>query len=542
MLIQPNSTINILKNVPLDNTYNHTLWFDNVAAQTTYFASTTKYTFPVQTYQRVNRGVMRLNRKADDIYDCNYLMFQNTSYGNKWFYAFITAIEYVNDVTCEITFSIDPMQTYLFDIELKMCFVEREHSSTDNAGDNIVDEPVNTGDMVIADITDLYVPTSYCGVIAQAGEITGQPVGGKKSGLFTGVEYNAYDIDTPADVTAFAQALFNISDRNMQDGVVSVFMMPTVFVDGTKLPPGSHDAELTKQKPKPTTLDGYTPRNKKLLTFPYNYLILDTYKDSGVYRYEWFHGPYMNWEIEGICVPNAQLMAVPRGYGALGKQGGIQYNYAESLVLEGFPQIAYTVDSYRAYLAQSAVGATVRGIENAFDANVDAPSAPLTTTIGADIGTGNFSKLGSDISKPIKALFEDLLGLKSGETGSATWNKFKRGVESSKHPNKASGSPSGEILVASRYHGFWMKQMCVSQNYARIIDDFFDMYGYATMRVKIPNRTVRPHWNYVKTNGCDVVGNAPADDIRAVCKIYDSGITFWKNPSEVGNYSLNNSL
>ena len=94
MLIQPNSTISILKNVPLDNTYNHTLWFDNVGAQSTYFASMAKYTMSGQSYQRVNRGVGRIQKKADDIYDCNYMMFQNTSYGNKWFYAFITAIEH----------------------------------------------------------------------------------------------------------------------------------------------------------------------------------------------------------------------------------------------------------------------------------------------------------------------------------------------------------------------------------------------------------------------------------------------------------------
>ena len=44
------------------------------------------------------------------------------------------------------------------------------------------------------------------------------------------------------------------------------------------------------------------------------------------------------------------------------------------------------------------------------------------------------------------------------------------------------------------------------------------------------------------TNGCVLKGNAPADDIRKICSIYDDGITFWKNPSEVGNYSLDNSL
>ena len=47
-------------------------------------------------------------------------------------------------------------------------------------------------------------------------------------------------------------------------------------------------------------------------------------------------------------------------------------------------------------------------------------------------------------------------------------------------------------------------------------------------------------WTYTKTRGCVLVGDAPADDVRAICNIYDSGITFWKNGNEVGNYSLDN--
>jgi hypothetical protein len=75
-----------------------------------------------------------------------------------------------------------------------------------------------------------------------------------------------------------------------------------------------------------------------------------------------------------------------------------------------------------------------------------------------------------------------------------------------------------------------------------MIDDFFTMYGYAVRRCKIPNRSSRPHWNYVKTIGCCITGSVPADDMRKICSIYDAGITFWKNGNEVGNYSLNNSL
>ena len=67
------------------------------------------------------------------------------------------------------------------------------------------------------------------------------------------------------------------------------------------------------------------------------------------------------------------------------------------------------------------------------------------------------------------------------------------------------------------------------------------MFGYATHKVKVPNRTGRPHWNYVKTKGMVLdVANAPQPYIQKLIDCFNKGITFWHNPSEVGNYSLDN--
>ena len=118
MYISPNTTIRMLKDVPLDNTYRNTIYFANVANQTSYFSGKTKYTFAAQSYQRVQKGTLRIGRKADDLYDCNYLMFQNTAYGNKWFYAFVVGVEYVNNETSEVIFEIDVMQTWHFDYDV----------------------------------------------------------------------------------------------------------------------------------------------------------------------------------------------------------------------------------------------------------------------------------------------------------------------------------------------------------------------------------------------------------------------------------------
>ena len=168
MFIEPNTNIRILKNVPLDNTYKHTLYFSNETDQANYFIGLTRHNLTNQTYQRVRKGVSRVSIKAESLYDCNYIMFQNASFGDKWFYAFITSVEYVNNIVSEITFEIDVMQTWFFDFNLRECYVEREHTVTDNIGDNIVTEPVDIGDIICSKIQGTGQFDSYVAVVAYA--------------------------------------------------------------------------------------------------------------------------------------------------------------------------------------------------------------------------------------------------------------------------------------------------------------------------------------------------------------------------------------
>lgn len=153
MNIEPNTTIYLMRGVPLDNSYNDTIYFANAAAQQAYFQTfvLSALSFPSQTYQRVSSGRCRLNVSADKIYNVNYMMFKNTNYENKWFYAFVNNVEYINNAVCEIYYELDVMQTYAFDYSLKESFVDREHSATDQAGDNILAEPFDVGDYVVED-------------------------------------------------------------------------------------------------------------------------------------------------------------------------------------------------------------------------------------------------------------------------------------------------------------------------------------------------------------------------------------------------------
>lgn len=503
MYIEPNSNIKIYHNVPLDNTYNHTLYFNTLAEQNTYFhgnQNIIKYNLTAQSYQRVVKGSMRVAVKADNLYDCNYLAFQNASFGTKWFYAFITGVEYVNNETSEITFEIDVMQTYFFDTTLKRCYVEREHSTTDVAGDNIVTENIDIGDITCNGSVKSGHFEEYVAVIATAHLEEGQ-VGGYQTGLFTGVSYIPGDINTPEQVQSLLDYLDALVDLNKQDSVVSIFIMPKKFYAETTYP----SVQVSRVQ-KNSSLHGYTPRNKKLLTYPYNYLSVDCGNNAAIYRYEWFNsGEYCDFELVGCVSCNPQIMLVPKAYNGVGSD---DFNYTEKLVMEGFPQVAWSIDAYRAWLAQEASSTALQGIASGVSLAMGAMSGNPAAITGGIMGLAN------------------------------TANNV---VLAANRPPQAKGTNSGTIDVASRTKDFYFRQMQISAEYARVIDDYFDMYGYATRRVKIPNRSARPHWNYVKTHGCVLSGNAPADDVRKICGIYDNGITFWKSANEVGNYSLDNS-
>lgn len=145
----PNTTIYLLKGCPLDKDYRHTKYFTNATQQNDYFRTLVFKSFSEQTYQRYAKGQLRIAALADEIYSANYMMFQNTNHGNKWFYAFIDSVEYVSNTVTTVYYTIDVIQTWMFDYSMGGCFVEREHSLTDNFGENLVPENLETGDKIV---------------------------------------------------------------------------------------------------------------------------------------------------------------------------------------------------------------------------------------------------------------------------------------------------------------------------------------------------------------------------------------------------------
>ena len=79
--------------------------------------------------------------------------------------------------------------------------------------------------------------------------------------------------------------------------------------------------------------------------------------------------------------------------------------------------------------------------------------------------------------------------------------------------------------------------MSIRSEYAKIIDDFFDKYGYATNKLKEPNFYGRTN-NYVKISSDSVIGfgDVPAADMNIINGVFRKGVTLYHSHDSIGTY------
>lgn len=524
--ITPNTTVSLMWNVPLDVDYEHTIYFDDPDKQTTYFNGLVKKRIAPQSYQRAGAGAIRVEATMQEIYNCNYLAFINASHENKTYYAFITNVSYVNEHTCLVRYSIDVLQTWMFSYHIGPSFIERQHAMTDSPGDNLVPENVEIGDYVVSNADEESTLAELYIVMAATVKVDGGSVveatGDIRGGVYSGLYYSYY----PANASGAALLSTHIdliTVAGKSDAIVAIFMAPTLAaVNANEVVPGSHEVI----KIKPTTLGGYTPKNKKLLTYPYNmFYVTDGGGKSATYNYEQFDFPNesdtFSFTIYSSLSTITDAILVPEYYKGTGA-----FNWDESFTINGWAQCSFNVDSFKAWMAQNSASiatnlaaGTTRVLTGA--GMLAAPANVTTALPGSGGGDSNMLFNGAvSIAKQLATVYDHskLPPITKGTGGAIT----------------------ATALGAINFHYF---QKHIQPQFAKIIDDYFNLYGYATNRVGIPNRNGRPHWNYTKVLNLQTIYSAvPADDMAKIRAIYANGITWWKNGYEVGNYTLDNSI
>lgn len=517
MYIQPNTNVYVFHGVPFDEDYENTMLFNSKSQQFTYLMNNyLKYHFNYHSFQRASRDSVKVERKVDDLYDCNYIGFVNNAYGDKVFYGFIKEVKYINDNTSEIVYEIDPLQTWMFDYTLGQCFVERQHSETDSEGDNLVPENIDTGEYMSetvvspADLNNLAI-VLWCTVKEDYSDSGGVFIDGMFSGLYPVYKNQNNEV-------------FYLTQAGTQKCIDWINSLPVLKTDSIKcavITPVyflQNYTDIAYTVTKKTTLarqDGNNVKNRKCLTYPYNFLyVSNNHGKVAVYPYEYFNTANCQFSILGDVMQNPSVLMTPLAFKTSSGE-----NFDESIELSGYPQIAFNVDSFKAWLAQSASSIGLTALASV--AQLTAPKVMTQPNIDYTSYEGKLAGIA---------------------TGIQVANIVSQGVTAMIQPPQSRGAQQGSVQVVNGIQNFSVYRKFVRPEFASIIDDYFTMFGYACHKVKVPNRFARTRFTYLKTVGCVVKGNMPADEIKRIKAIYDKGIRFWVYNTTIGDYDSPNNV
>lgn len=560
-MVTPNSNITLLK-TPMELSDANTLSFATETAKYNYFNSLTKLPLTGATYQRKD-GVVRYPTTSgitfEDILEYNYCMYQNTSYDTKWFYAYITDIKYVNDGMVEITLKTDAFMTWQNDIVYKSSFIERQHVDDDTIGKHTIPENVETGEFIVNYYGGTQLSNS-CHVVVMsawnpvAGGSAAGGWNGKNSGSFINGIYQGCDfflLGDDAQPYGIREFMNIMSEQSKLDSVIGLFMLPDsltgysrvsswdyLWTDGTtnhgkfkKLPISGgtsfNDAisMTTLSIVRNTTLNGYVPKNNKLFTGQFNYIMMSNNSGGNfIYYYEDFPNNAYNFKVIGTITPGGSIKIFPLNY--KGITDAMEYGFSSGK----YPIGSFTGDMYTNWLTQNSVNFNIGNYDfNLKPGDVGIATGLMSIAGGIGLmttGAGSLAGAGSILSGGIQIA-----------------NSMGEIQRHEKIPPMYKGnSNAGDVIYSSNWLDFTYYQMSIKNEYAKMIDNYFSMYGYKVNSLEVINPHKRVYYDYIKTIGCNIIGNIPQKDLEEIRGLFDNGITIWHDTTKFLDYSVTNSI
>lgn len=370
MYIVPRTTIYILKNVPLNKSYEHTVYYPDRDTQAQAFMAYKKYSLTDYSYQRSQLGTIRVALKYEQLIDCNYLMFKNTNFENKWFYAFITGIGYVSNDATDVYYDLDVMQTWCYDYEFLPTFVDRQHSKTDALYENTQPEGLELGPTygynTKLTFSPLNTPSSTDStylILATTSSNGSHPKPSAGTGIILSLHWS---VKKQADAIA---ELKDFVDNGLENNIIAIYNCPP-----------DDKLNMAKEFKRTPTVGSYSPRNYKLLTSPYCFLSCYNHLGQTLeLQYENFREKnttsppkdfdyQYHFEAISTQLPQPQSSLVIRYY--LNSAGTDIAQYL--LTYSVYPTGAISGDTFKVWLAQNknTYSASLNAIGNTYDTNM----------------------------------------------------------------------------------------------------------------------------------------------------------------------------
>lgn len=548
--VQPNSIIQLFQGINLDNRYLHTIYFANVNAQDSWFANRVTISFQAQSYIRYTRNQVKIPCDVTSILGCTYMRFLNDRAGDKWFYAFINNVEYVNENNALVTYEIDVMQTWFMQGGgIRPCMVLREHVNNDTFGINLESEPIGS-DVYDADFIESFDSLFYVNGVRSKSliiETTGDPQLPAtliKQGIFHGSRYYSHTADSTFDSTAIYNELTNLlgswDSGEQEQEIIDMYTVPTPIANQANLGFQDYACQMTR----PTSYDNYTPKNNKLFMYPFSYLLCTTHDgNSGTFRWEYFDGTNIDFRAIATPMGGGQIRVYPRAY------NGQEDNMDSAITYSDFPKSSFNYDAYQAWIANGGKTKLENAEELVEMRGISAEIGAVTSVLTGGIATSSKARSANITGNIPTALQAVSMGastlgnlLTSAIDTSANWTEAQNKInyewkDAIYRPNINVGKSAPAIAMGADILNFYFYHVHVRDDEVKRLDDFLSCYGYAVNAVKQPNLTGRRYFNFVQTQNAVITGAMPASSKEAIGRIFDGGITFWHDGDQVGNYA-----
>lgn len=530
-MFSPDSNLRLL-NVRFDSELRSTLWFPDRDTQTSWFLSQSdNVIFNDITYVKKDNAIV-LGCREEDVWRFNYVMYQNSNFSSKWFYAFIVKREWASDYSVKFYLQTDPIQTWMFDWSLMTSFIERQHSTTDSVGDNEVPEPFSTatakfnksGEVDLTpNIVVVFGTTDPSGTITNSASLNNGIVSG------AGVRFT---LNVNSQMDLLNDYLSDYVDNGIAPAVCKIQQIP-----------GNAESAHTYSYPKyPSSLSGYVPRNNKLLSGLFNKLEVAMYGQRIVVDPRLVNGNSFqfvlgsDWAGGSIFVYGSNVGAASSGEVSMVAaipESSWAYNQFKNYV--NLHSQSNGIELARAYATRdyqrqvqdikeittplsniltTAAQAASLNISGALQSTIDVPELSAGLQYQSSILDNGID----EISQKLARYGEDYYAPATGNI--ATSNGFI-----------ATGATNLE-------YGY----LSPPENVAKVYDDFLTVYGYAQNTYSIPNLHARKSWTYVKVTELMLDGNCPDEDEVRIKAAFRNGIFFWVYDREYGNFNQDNGV
>lgn len=590
MTFVPDSQVRLCS-VPFSDQTNILSFGTDDTARANYFQGKTVTNLTSDTGYNYVRGsgAIRVNKNKETLYNVNYMMYRNSNFGSKWFYAFIDSMEFINANCTEIKFSIDVWQTWESSLTFKESFIVRQHikKSEDTIGANLQPEGFTNLRYVeekrfrknlIREQQQIY----YYMLCASSwyDEKSKNFVETNNSGLIDNNLSGIFIIPFESEIYLRNYVNNYLQDTaNRAQEIIAIYCVPwdsftgKEFTNGIPLGispnvQGSENewwsADNRYRLNKLTSIDigthGIsnikTAKNNKMYTFPFTKVILTNNNGSSLtYRQEWFDGTKTDGNDIVFKVTTSPLLPVnsvcrPENY----REG----DETNAIILSGFPQCSWVTDTYKMWLAQNQnmlayqqatpiingitnqvnnlIAGTTGGASNVISGmnsltqNTE-PKAQANTLLG--LIAGRISSLGSQATGTIS---------NAVSTGEQIWQFYAKKGDMELQPNYSQGVYNSANVMGA------IEKLCFTVVFQRLsyeqfiqIDNYFSKFGYAINDFKNVSYNNRSNYDYIQTAQVTIEGDVPEEDMNNIKTIFNNGVRIWHNPTNFLNYNVDNN-